>query len=225
MAFLQSGDGEGPYYHGQGRQVIADVPPVVFCLIGALAAAHIARMLMPVAMAEAALKAWSFVPAHVASVAGLAWPAAAKALATFLTYVFVQTSWSNLGIDCLLVLAFGPVVARRYGWAGFLLLFALGAVSGAALYLAVAPHSALLLAGGDGAVGCIALSAIRMIGPGFETSERPPLAPFYAGRVLFFAIAWMAAVAALVGGLAVLPIAGGILAAMVFPPLFERARP
>jgi membrane associated rhomboid family serine protease len=224
MAFLQAGRGDGPFNFGDGRKSMVDIPAVVLWLIGALVAAHLVRVAMPPATAQMLLAQLGFVPKRVAGLDGLT-SAAILPLATFVTHAFVQPDLSVLGLMCLILVAFGSIVARRFGAIRFLALFVLGTIAAAALYLATDPQSGMILAGGGGGATCITISAIRMA----WTDERgaatdpPALLPVYSGRVLAFSIVWIAAVVFLAGGArdSWQETVAGVLAGLVFSSLFD----
>ncbi|MDJ1159390.1 rhomboid family intramembrane serine protease [Chelatococcus sp. SYSU_G07232] len=80
---------------------------------------------------------------------------------TLLTYAFLHGSWLHLAFNSLWLLAFGSPVARRFGPARFLLLFAVCAVAGAAAHLVSHPYDLLPVVGASGAIsGCMA-AAVR----------------------------------------------------------------
>ena len=49
----------------------------------------------------------------------------------FVSYMGLHASWTHLVINCLWLLAFGPVVARRFGSVLFLVFFLVCGVAGA----------------------------------------------------------------------------------------------
>ena len=190
MAFLQAGRGEGPF-GGDGRQTMLNVPPVVFWLIAVLVAAHVLRVFMPPATASMLLHQLAFVPRRFAAVGGFAWPALIVVF-SFLGHLFVQLDATGLAIACLLLLAFGSVVARRFGAWRFLALFGLSGVAGAALYLATAWDSTVGIAGAAGGVAGVAMAAIRAtwMHQSRPATAPPALAPIFSPLVLAFLIFW-----------------------------------
>lgn len=231
MAFLQAGGGDGPFNFGQGRQAVVDIPAVVFWLIGALVAAHLARIAMPHETADMVLSELGFVPQRISAL-GASW-ALVPRLASFVTYAFVYSGFQNLALVCLLLVAFGPAVARRFGAVRFLALFALGAAAGAALYLATDPQGGIVLVGGASAAACIVLCAIRMtwMADAVPTTEPPALAPIFSARVLGFSIVWVAVnvwLSGMDGGARPgtwQPILAGVLAGLAFSGIFDAFVP
>ena len=110
MAFLQSDPPHQPMFRA---------PPVILWLIAALAALHAARVLQPPGRAEAIIDEYAFNPARYSAAyltarhidPGTLWERALP----FVTYMGLHNDLTHLGINCLFLLAFGPIVARRFG--------------------------------------------------------------------------------------------------------------
>ena len=110
MAFLQS---QPP------RQPIFRAPPVVPWLIGILVGLHAARIWLPAARAEDLAYEYGLVPARYSQTfldsrmadPGTIWERAIP----FISYMGLHNSWTHLAINCFFLLAFGPIVARRFG--------------------------------------------------------------------------------------------------------------
>src|SRR5579862_4969046 len=170
MAFLQAGRGEGPFW-GDGRQAMLNVPPAVGNTI---------------------LHLFAFVPQHVAQIHGLGWTTLA-AVSSFLAYMFVQLDATGVAVECLLLLAFGSVVARRFGTWRFLAIFAGGGIAGALLYVATAWNSPAGLVGAGGGVTAVMLSAIRAtwMRQTRPTTHPPELAGVLSPQVLVTVVLWM----------------------------------
>src|ERR1700734_3042597 len=132
MAFLQP---------AAPRQPIFNIPAVVVWLIAGLVLAHAARALWasPELSAEW-IDRYAFIPARYSASflaanhidPGTWWQRALP----FVTYMGLHDNFGHLAINSLGILAFSPVVARRFGAPLFLLFFILCGVAGAATYLA-----------------------------------------------------------------------------------------
>ena len=140
---------------------------------------------------------------------------------------------THLAINSLWLLAFGPVVARRFGGALFLVFFVLCGVAGAATYLAFNWGSPDPVVGASGAISGLMAAAIRLL----PTVNPQPgkLLPILSRPTLLFALTWMgmnviAGVTGMgVGGQTAL-IAwqahmGGFIAGMLLAGLFDRFTP
>jgi len=70
----------------------------------------------------------------------------------FVSYMGLHASWTHLVINSLWLLAFGPIVARRYGNTLFLAFFLLCGVVAAMTYLALNWGDSLSVIGASGAI-------------------------------------------------------------------------
>jgi membrane associated rhomboid family serine protease len=190
MAFLQAGRGEGPFW-GDGRQAMLNVPPVVLWLIAALAVTHALRVFLPPSIGNAVLHLFAFVPQHIAQIRGLGWTGLA-AVSSFLAHMFLHLDATGVAVECLLLLAFGSVVARRFGAWRFLAIFACGGIAGALLYMATAWNSPAGIMDAGGGVAAVMLTAIRatwmrQVRP---TTHPPELAGVLSPQVLVTIVLW-----------------------------------
>jgi len=188
MAFLQS---------APPRQPIFRAPAVVLWLIGLLAALHLARISRP-ALSDALVYEYglyplryshAFLESHMAN-PGTLW----ERVVPFLSYLGLHGSWMHLIINCLWLLAFGPIVARRFGNVLFLLFFLACGVAAALCYLALNWGSPVPVVGASGAISGLMAAAIRML-PGqapWVTQSEAPLAPLLSRQILVFSAIWAA---------------------------------
>jgi membrane associated rhomboid family serine protease len=188
MAFLQS---------APPRQPIFRAPAVVLWLIGLLAALHLARISRP-ALSDALVYEYglyplryshAFLESHMAN-PGTPW----ERVVPFLSYLGLHGSWMHLIINCLWLLAFGPIVARRFGNVLFLLFFLACGVAAALCYLALNWGSPVPVVGASGAISGLMAAAIRML-PGqapWVTQSEAPLAPLLSRQILVFSAIWAA---------------------------------
>jgi membrane associated rhomboid family serine protease len=187
MAFLHSGPAHQPAF---------SVPPVVLGLVAALAAAHGGRMLLPETRSLDIINDYAFIPARY-SEAFLAshhvdpgtW---LDRTVPFLGYMALHNDWTHLAINCLLRLAFGPVVARRFGAGLFLLFFCVCGVFAAAAFLACDWADPVPMIGASGAISGVMAAAIRMM-PSQMPWARPgegALSPLLSRQVLLFSLVW-----------------------------------
>jgi membrane associated rhomboid family serine protease len=189
MAFLQSQPPRQPFFRA---------PAIVLWLIGVLAAAHAARVMVWPARAADMVYAYALIPArysraflesHMAD-PGTVWERAIP----FVSYMALHNDWTHLVINCLWLLAFGPVVARRFGSVLFLVFFIVCGVAGAGVYLAFNWASPVPVVGASGAISGLMAAALRML-PGQAPWAAPgeaPLAPVFSRQILMFAAVWAA---------------------------------
>jgi len=189
MAFLQS---QPP------RQPVFRAPAVVIWLIGALAALHAARVLQPAGRADALVYQFglypvrysrAFLDSHMAN-PGTVWERAVP----FVSYMGLHGDWTHLAINCLWLLAFGPIVARRFGAGLFLAFFLICGVAGALVYLALNWGSPVPVVGASGAISGLMAAGLRML-PGqtpWAVPGQAPLLPILSRQILIFSAVWAA---------------------------------
>ena len=184
MAFLQS---------GQGREPFLRAPPVVLSLIAAIVAAHVARMLTTTAMSERILGEYALIPLRYSTRALDPGNWFERAV-PFVSYMFLHADLTHLAINCLWLLAFGSIVARRFGGWMFLLFFLICGVASAVIHLAFNWESPAAVLGASGAISGLMAAGIRMLSvPGLSASgTRPGLAPILSPQVLVFSLFWVA---------------------------------
>jgi membrane associated rhomboid family serine protease len=107
--------------------------------------------------------------------------------------MFLHADATHLTINCLWLLAFGTVVARRFRPALFLLFFLICGIASAAMYLALAWNSPGGAIGASGAISGLMAAGIRLLrvaalgGP----DTRPGLLPILSSQVLMFSLLWV----------------------------------
>jgi len=179
MAFLHS---------GEARQPAFNVPAIVLGLIAVLASAHGLRLALPPAQSADLVNAYALIPARLLF-DGSIWDKAVP----FVSYMAIHGDWSHVGINCLWLLAFGPIVARRFGAPLFLLFFLVCGVAAALLFLAFDWGGSDPVVGASGAISGLMAAGIRLL-PGRTPWGRPgegPMAPLFSRQVLGFSAVWM----------------------------------
>jgi membrane associated rhomboid family serine protease len=173
MAFLQSQPPREPFLHA---------PAVVLWLIAVLVAVHLAITLIPIS--DEALLPFAFVPARYAQGAGLL-----ALTVPLVSHMFLHANFVHLGVNCLWLLAFGPIVARRYGSVSFLSFFILCGVAGALAYLALNWGSMIPVIGASGGISGLMAAGLRMLRwPAMPAGGR--LAPLLSRPILIFTAVW-----------------------------------
>jgi membrane associated rhomboid family serine protease len=232
MAFLQPAPPRQPFFRA---------PSVVLWLIAGLAALHAARAWLPPARAEAIVYEYGLVPARYSRAflesrmadPGTIW----ERVLPFVSYMGLHGDITHLLVNCLFLLAFGPVVARRFGAMLFLAFFLVCGVVGALTYLALNWGSPVPMVGASGAISGLMAAALRML-PGqapWAVPGEAPLAPIFSCQILIFTIVWaginiVAAVTGLgVGGesgmIAWQAHLGGFAAGLLLCGAFDSLRP
>jgi membrane associated rhomboid family serine protease len=189
MAFLQSAPPRQPFFRA---------PPVVLWLIGVLAALHLLRVTRPGHGPDSIVYEFGFYPlrysrafleSHMAN-PGTVWERAIP----FISYIGLHNDWTHLVINSLWLLAFGPIVARRWGVVLFLAFFTICGIAGAVAYLAFNWASPVPVVGASGAISGLMAAALRML-PGQAPWAMPgeaPLAPLLSRQILVFTVIWAA---------------------------------
>jgi len=223
MAFL---------HPGPSRQPAFNVPPVVMGVIGVFAAVQALRAWGPPALADHLVDVFALVPARLTQ-PGPLWDKAVP----FVSYMALHGDWTHLAINCLWLLAFGPIVARRFGAPLFLLFFLVCGVIGAGLFLVFDWGGPEPVVGASAAISGLMGAGIRLL-PGRFAWAQPgeaPLMPLLSRPVLSFSAVWMV-MNIVVGtlGLGMVPEGqsvawqahmGGYLAGLLLAGAFDRLRP
>jgi membrane associated rhomboid family serine protease len=181
------------------HQPLLRVPAVVVVTIAVLVLAYLGWAFAPPAIADQILFNFAFYPArysaHFLAIHSAA-PQSLPALAApFLSYIFLHGDLSHVGINCLWLLAFGPIVARRWGPWLFLILFAICAVAGAVAHLATNWGSQDPVIGASAAISGLMGAGIRMLRGRvwIEGEPFPRLAPLFSGQIAVFTLFWLLA--------------------------------
>lgn len=236
MAFLQPQPSD-PWT----RQPIFRVPAAVIGLLAVLVAAHVVRVLAPPALSAELVNQYAFIPARY-SAAFLAshnvdpggWLARAV---PFVSYMALHNDFTHLAINSLWLLAFGPIVARRFGGFLFLLFFLTCGVAGALTHLAFNWGSVTPVIGASGAISGLMAAGLRLLptqAPWANPGEEK-LAPILSRQIMIFTLVWMAinliagvtglGVGGEVGLIAWQAHLGGYLAGLFLAGPFDRLRP
>lgn len=140
--------------HGKfpANQPIFKAPGVVVGLIALLAMVHLALEIGGTEIRLWAIYTLAFIPALYQ-----------YRIWSFLTHGFLHADWVHLFFNCLWLLVFGSVVARRLGWWRFLLLSGLAVVAGAVASLLLHWGEAVIVIGASGAVSGLMAAAIPLM--------------------------------------------------------------
>lgn len=189
MAFLQSAPPRQPFFRA---------PAIVLWLIGGLAALHAFRVWLSPARNQDMIYEYALIPlrysrsfldSHMANPGTVV-----EQAIPFFSYMGLHNDWTHLVVNCLWLLAFGPVVARRLGAVLFLAFFLVCGVAGALTYLAFNWGSPVPVVGASGAISGLMAAALRML-PGqrpWAPEGEAPLAPLFSRQLLIFSAVWAA---------------------------------
>ena len=165
---------------------------------------HLGLQLMGVDYQAFALYLLAFIPARFNPPGPTAFPhVAGSEYWSFVTHVLLHGSWLHLLMNCLWLVIFAAVVARRLGTWRFLALAAISAVGGATATLLAHWSEAIFMLGASTSVsGVLAASIPVMYGRGFRFGltdhmdvrrvEALPLRSLFTERrAVFFTLVWL----------------------------------
>ena len=178
------------------REPFLYTPAAVLWLIALLVAAHVARVLAPADLSNRVLIDYAFIPARYSreflTVHGINAGSWYEQVLPFISYVFLHADLAHLIINSLWLLAFGPIVARRFGTVLFLTFFIVCGVAAAATHLAFNWGSADPVIGASGAISGLMAAAIRMLRPLPRLSDPSGrLAPILSMQTMVFTAFWV----------------------------------
>src|ERR1700761_2591484 len=124
-----------------GPQPFLRLPWIISLLIVVMLAIEALLQWLPVATANLIIVEYGFIPARYSATYLAAHHTdggslIAKAL-PFVTYIFLHGGWAHVIINMVWLMAFGPVVLRRFGVPRFLLFFLVCGIAGALAQLAI----------------------------------------------------------------------------------------
>ena len=221
----------------QQRQPMFNVPLPVSVAVGALLAVHAVRTwLLPARDDLYVLFLFAFIPARYESpyfrdmVAG----GQGAEIWSFLTYGLLHGGWTHVLLNVVWLVAFGSVVARRFGAFRFFAFLAAATVAGAGAHLLAHQGEMQPMVGASAAVsGCMA-AAVRFMFANGRGAPAPLLTALKDGRVLAFVAVWFGI--NVVFGLGAMPLLGeeqsiaweahigGFLVGLLLFGLFDRVR-
>jgi membrane associated rhomboid family serine protease len=176
------------------RQPLVRAPAAVIWLILLIVGAHVARVYALPGSGAAWIYNYGFWPArysHSYLVARGGNPGSLfdRAL-PFVSYIFLHANFTHLLINCVWLLAFGPIVARRFGALPFLVFFLICGIAGAAVHLALNWGSEAPVIGASAAVSGLMAAGFRMLPP--LSAQDRSLAPILSPRILVWSVLWAA---------------------------------
>jgi membrane associated rhomboid family serine protease len=187
MAFLQP---------PASQQPAVNIPWPVALLLVAFVAVHVLRTVLLPGLSDVILARYAFNPALYSQAflsannldPGSLWDQSIP----FLSYIFLHGDWTHLAINSLWMLAFGPVVARRFGALRFFLFFFVCGIAAAAVQMLCTWGQFAPIIGASGAISGLMAAGIRMLPLQGPLHERlgTPLLPLLSRQVLLFSSIW-----------------------------------
>ena len=111
----------------------------------------------------------------------------------FVTYIFLHGSWTHVLINTVWLMAFGPVVSRRFGVMRFLAFFLICGIAGAAVQLGCNWGSTDPVIGASAAISGLMGAGLRLLGRDGGGVFRPqPMAPIFSRQILTISAVWAA---------------------------------
>lgn len=157
MAFLQE----------PKSQPFLRIPAATVGLLAALVVAHIARVQSSILTSQAIIANYAFFPtrySHAYLVAHNVSPQSFWDRAIpFVSYSFLHLNSTHLAVNCVLLLPFGSVVARRLGAILFILLFLVCGIAGALTYLLARWGAPVYITGASAAISGIIAVGVRIM--------------------------------------------------------------
>lgn len=145
------------------RQPIFNLPPAVAAIAGLFVAIQAAQGFVLNDSSRNELLVWfAFIPYRLLDIAaapGGIWPV----IWTPITHAFLHASWEHVLLNTLWFVIFATPVTRRYGTMKMSLLFAAGAIAGAAAFAATTLPQFSILIGASGGVAGLTGAAIRFM--------------------------------------------------------------
>ncbi len=184
MAYFQEGR--------PAREPFLRAPASVVALIGVIAAAHVARVLAPAAVSERILNTYALHPAVYTAPTGISASWTDRVVPLF-SHMLLHADLTHLAVNSVWLLAFGPIVARRFGALPFYVLFVISGLAGALAFVALDWGQNVGVIGASGAISGLMGAAIRMmrVREPYLNAATLPLMPLLSSQVVLFTAVWL----------------------------------
>ncbi len=197
---LGSGAGDAP---PAKREPALNLPPVIVLLIVIFVGVHAVRtLLISPDLDYQVILAFSFIPAYFTfPVEQIPYPMARYW--SSVTYAFLHGDWTHVFVNLLWMVAFGSVVAKRFGGQRFLLFSLFAAIAGAGAHFLMRPGDITPVIGASACVAAYMGAASRFVlgmsglgAAAMRNGYQPPalslLQALTNRNVLIFIGVWMA---------------------------------
>jgi membrane associated rhomboid family serine protease len=173
------------------------LPVSVLGLLAALAIAYAAEALAPPQTYLAIIRRFAFFPsrysAHYINTHVYDPGSLIDRAVPFVSYIFLHGSLTHLLINCVWLVPFGAIVARRFGGLLFFVFFLVCGIAGAATFLAFNWGSNDPVVGASGAIsGLMAVGFRTLRYPFVPESTDGPLESIFSARIIFVSLLWVA---------------------------------
>lgn len=150
-----------------GREPAFNLPPVIILFSVLFVVIHAARTyLLSTDQDFQVILQFSFIPAYFTFPLNEV-PYPASRYWSYLSYALLHGDWTHVFVNLLWTVAFGSVVAKRFGGIRFFAFSALAAVAGALAHFAMHPNDITPVIGASACVSAYMGAAIRFVlGPG-----------------------------------------------------------
>lgn len=131
---------------------------------------------------------------------------------TLITYALFHASWLHVGMNILMLAAFGAGVEKGFGKKSYLLIFWGSCVIAALVHFAIDPHSTIPIVGASGGISGLFGAALLLLREQGTPMKLMPLILVWVGISALFgfmgapdgsSIAWVAHIGGFLGGLAI----------------------
>jgi membrane associated rhomboid family serine protease len=188
------------------RQPFVRIPVATAGLILILVAAHVARVTAPLERSNAILANYAFYPARYSHAFLVAHGANHQSFwdraIPFVSYIFLHDGFAHLAVNCIWLLPFGALVARRFGALLFFAFFLVCGIAGALSQLMTNWGSMQSMIGASAAISGLMAAGFRIIAPveasnaaayssAISGDHPPPLAPAFSERILLWSALWV----------------------------------
>ncbi len=147
------------------REPVLNVPAIVVAMLGLMVMIHIARLYaLSYRSGVEFIFYFAFIPARFSNQA-LGIFADWSSWWTPLSYSFLHGDWTHIIVNSVWMLAFGSVVARRFGLISFLIFCAIGSIAGALAHFAANPGSQIPMIGASAIVSACMGASVRFAFP------------------------------------------------------------
>jgi membrane associated rhomboid family serine protease len=177
------------------RQPFLRAPAAVLILLAVLVAIYAIQAWSSTLTSNEIIDRFSFIPARYSSHFMKSHFAAPQSFTDqaipFVSYIFLHGSWTHLLVNSVWLLAFGSIVARRFGALLFFLFFLLCGVAGAGAFLASNWGLAVPVVGASGAISGLMAAAFRLMHYPTPDEDARPIAPIFSRRILIWSVIWV----------------------------------
>ena len=143
-------------------QPIFNVPTSVLFILGVFVVVHVIRQILPDDDSRWLTLAMAFIPARYAGYATDLPGGEIASFTSFITHMLVHGDWAHLAANSVWMLAFGSLLARRFGGVGFINFSLITGIVGALFYLLAKFGQPIPVIGASGAVSGQMAGALRI---------------------------------------------------------------